>query len=211
MLDLYLFRHAESESNKNPHLIGGRSDETPLSPLGELQASWLGERLRDKGVDFDQIYSSTAARAKKTAAVVCKQIGYPLENIIYSERLLELDQGEWQGQPRTKIYTLQTLARIDKDNWNFTPPKGESQRQVEERIYSWIEESLLANYGRAEQTTVGAFTHGMAIKCVLRKILSSAPAMTHKIELENTSITRLKYDEKGWHLSRLNDASHLEF
>jgi len=126
MLDLYLFRHAESQSNINQHLIGGRSNETPLSQLGELQALWPGERLRNEEVRFDQIYSSTALRTQQTANIVCEKIGYPLENILYSEKLLELDQGDWQGQPRDQIYTPETIARINQDNWNFIPPNGES-------------------------------------------------------------------------------------
>src|SRR3989338_7090495 len=146
MLDLYLFRHAESQSNINQHLIGGRSNHTPLSPLGGLQALWLGERLRNEEVIFDQVYSSTAIRTRQTANIVCEKIGYPLEHILYSEKLLELDQGDWQGQHRDIIYTPETVAKINKDNWNFTPPNGESQRDVEERMYSWVEENLLANH-----------------------------------------------------------------
>ncbi len=210
MLDLYLLRHAESQSNLNHHLIGGRSNETPLSPLGEFQALWLGERLRAEDIKFDQVYSSTAVRTQQTAKIVCKQTGYPLEKILYSEKLQELDQGEWEGKPRNQIYTPETLAKINKDNWNFTPPNGESQRDVEERMYSWIEDNVLANYYQT-QHTVGVFTHGLAIKCLLRKIMGSNPAMTYKIVLDNTSITKISYSQNGWHLVKVNDAAHLDF
>ena len=209
MLDLYLIRHAESQSNLNTHIIGGRSNETPLSHLGEFQALWLGQRLKHQDLVFDQMYSSTAVRAQKTAELVCKQLGYPLENILFSEKLLELDQGDWQGQLRDKIYTPETLAEINSDNWNFTPPAGESQRKVEERMYSWVEKNLLAK--SKKDLSVGIFTHGLAIKCLLRKILNSDPAMTYKIVLENTSITKVSYSGTGWHLIKVNDAAHLEF
>lgn len=212
MLDVYLIRHAESKSNLDHHLIGGRSNETPLSPLGGFQALWLGERLRNENIKFDQIYSSTAVRTQQTAKIVCDRISYPLENIISSEKLLELDQGEWQGQSRDKIYTSETLAKINKDNWNFTPPHGESQRNVEERMYSWVEENLLTQYqtGKTNLTTA-IFTHGLAIKCLLRGILGSNPAMTYKIVLDNTSITKVSYSNTGWHLVKINDAAHLTF
>lgn len=212
MLDIYLLRHAESKSNLDQHLIGGRSNETPLSLQGELQALWLGERLQKDSTQFNQIYSSTAVRAQKTVEIVCKQIGYPLENIIYSEKLLELDQGNWQGQPRDKIYTPETLAKINQDNWNFTPPNGESQRDVEERMYSWVEENLLTKYREGQiNFNTAIFTHGLAIKCLLRKIMGSNPAMTYKIVLDNTSITKISYSQMGWHLVKVNDAAHLEF
>jgi len=179
--------------------------------LGGLQALWLGERLRNEEVRFDQVYSSTAIRTRQTANIVCEKIGYPLEHILYSEKLLELDQGDWQGQPRDIIYTPETVAKINKDNWNFTPPNGESQRDVEERMYSWVEENLLANHDQTQQTTVGIFTHGLAIKCLFRKIMGSNPARTYKIVLDNTSITKISYSQTGWHLVKVNDAAHLEF
>lgn len=31
-IELYLIRHAETVMNTNPHLVGGRSNETPLTP-----------------------------------------------------------------------------------------------------------------------------------------------------------------------------------
>ena len=207
MLDLYLIRHAESEMNLNQHLIGGRSNQTPLSALGNVQALWLGRRLEEQKVLFDQVYCSTAVRTRQTAKIVCELINYPLEDIFYSERILELDEGDWEGQLREQIYTAPILAEINSNNWNFTPPNGESQREVEERMYSWIEENLLAQ--PRERLIAGVFTHGLAIKCLLRGILESKPGMTYKIELENTCITRLKYDQNGWHLRTVNDTGHL--
>src|SRR3989344_340996 len=212
MLNLYLLRHAESQMNLHPDIISGRINETPLSPLGELQALWLGQRLRNEDIIFDQIYSSTAVRTQQTAKIVCNQIGYPLENILSSEKLLELDQGDWEGQPRVKIYISETLAKINKDNLNFAPPNGESQKNVEDRMYSWLEENLLNQPNiSTEDRTVGVFTHGLAIKCLFRKIMGSNPAMTYKIVLENTSITKLSYSQTGWHLVKFNDVAHLEF
>ena len=97
MLDLYLIRHAESEMNVQEHLIGGRNDAVNLSPKGELQAWYLGKRFREDRIQFDYIYSSTAVRAQRTAQIVCQEIKYPLDRIIYSTALLELDQGDWEG------------------------------------------------------------------------------------------------------------------
>lgn len=60
MLDIYLIRHAESEMNNNRHLIGGRSNYTQLSQRGIHQANLLGQRLKQSGIVFDNIYSSSA-------------------------------------------------------------------------------------------------------------------------------------------------------
>eukprot|EP01018_Ginkgo_biloba_P035167 Gb_35154 [translate_table: standard] len=65
---------------------------------------------------------------------------------------------------------------------------------------------------QSKQTTqcVGIFTHGMAIKCLLRGLLGSSPLMTHRLCIDNTSMTVLWYSFKtGWQIQRINDTAHL--
>ncbi|GAQ82030.1 putative phosphoglycerate mutase [Klebsormidium nitens] len=62
----------------------------------------------------------------------------------------------------------------------------------------------------AVRRRVALFGHGMAIKCFLRGILQSDPKMTHKIFLENSSVTLLKFTtNRGWHVTKVNDTAHL--
>ena len=98
------------------------------------------------------------------------------------------------------------IDKINNDNWNFTPPNGESQKTVEERMINWVEETLLNNY--RDDSVVGVFTHGMAIKCFLRGVIGFSPKITYKIPLDNTSITRLTYS-KRWDILAIGDSSHL--
>ena len=207
MLDIYLIRHAESEMNKNEHLIGGRSNSTPLSQKGINQAISLGKRLKHSRVIFDELYSSTAKRTLETARKVGEHMGFSQDNVIKTSELLELDQGEWEGKPREQIYTPEVLTIIEGDNWNFTPPNGESQKDLEERLQKMIYRILTSK--NSQEKTIGIFTHGMAIKCLLRGIMDFHSSLTYKVNLDNTSITRLKYDKKGWHLITINDTAHL--
>ncbi|MBI4441237.1 histidine phosphatase family protein [Candidatus Woesearchaeota archaeon] len=205
MLELYLIRHAESEMNVNAHLIGGRSHDTPLSEAGVMQAGLLGKRLQ--GLQFHEVYSSPAVRTKQTSEIVCSALGYPLEKIVYAEELHELSQGDWEGKPRSEIYTPETLVHINSNNWDFRPPNGDSQRDVEERMYRFIEKSFLVR--SQGDLVIGVFTHGLAIKCFLRRVMDFTPKITYKIEIDNTSVTRLRYTEHGWHPVSINDAAHL--
>ncbi|MEK6856145.1 MAG: histidine phosphatase family protein [Nanoarchaeota archaeon] len=207
MLDIYLIRHAESEMNNNCHLIGGRSNSTPLSKTGVYQANLLGKRLKQSGVVFDNIYSSSAKRTQETARNVGLHLEFSLDDVVITPKLLELDQGDWEGKPRTQVYTPETLSLINANNWKFTPPNGESQKDVEDRMLEWLKEYVLSKY--PEEKTIGIFTHGMAIKCLLRGIMDFSSDLTYKINLDNASITRLKYSERGWHLITINDTAHL--
>ena len=208
-LDLYLIRHAETEYNAHNNLIGGQSNFLNLSERGKDQARVLGERLVKEGIRFDEIYSSTAERTQQTARIVLETIGFPIEWLVTTQELLELSQGDWEGKERCEMYTPAVLDEMKEKNWKFKAPNGESQSDVEDRVYSWVENTLL-NRG---DLTVGVFGHGVATKCLLRRIMNSNPELTYRICINNCSISRLKYSHSGqhhgWSLLKINDDAHL--
>ena len=207
VMDLYLIRHGESEANKQKDLVGGRDNDTPLSERGRYQADLLGKRFKKFGVVFDEVYSSTAKRALETAERVGKRAGFSLDDVVATPEILEMDMGKWEGRPRVEVYTPEMIDKINSNNWRFAPPGGESQRAVEKRMLAWINHTIVSKY--PQQANVAVFSHGMAIKCLFRGIMRSSPKQTYKINLDNTSITRLKYTKRGWHLITLNDTAHL--
>ena len=107
------------------------------------------------------------------------------------------------------IYTQEVLQEINSDNWNFTPPNGESQRDVEERMIGWWLKERMIQETYEKDLVTGVFSHGMAIKCFLRGMMNFDAELTYKIALYNTSITRLKFSKLGLHLITTNDAGHL--
>ncbi|EEF49359.1 uncharacterized protein LOC8273121 [Ricinus communis] len=57
---------------------------------------------------------------------------------------------------------------------------------------------------------IGVFTHSIPIKCVLTGLLGCSPVMSHKICIEDSSVTVLQHSWKtGWQIKRLNDTAHL--
>lgn len=59
-------------------------------------------------------------------------------------------------------------------------------------------------------TCIGVFTHSLPIKCLLTGILGCSPVMTHKICVEDSSVTVLQHSWKtGWQVKRVNDTAHL--
>lgn len=96
-----LIRHAKS-SHENPEWL---DIERPLGPRGYNDAPFMGEKLKEKGINFDLIIASPSQRTTETIHLICKEIGYPVDNIIWdssvylssSENLIniirELDNG----------------------------------------------------------------------------------------------------------------------
>ncbi|MDD4877548.1 MAG: histidine phosphatase family protein [Candidatus Nanoarchaeia archaeon] len=137
-LDIWFMRHGESEMNKSPHIIQGRSEHVKLSEKGFVQAEKLGERLLKEGVKFDAVYSSPLIRAYDTARIACERLGIPKETIVRLEGLVEQSHGDWEGKLRDEVYTPEVRKQLQKDAYNFYPPNGESMKMVEERMYSFV-------------------------------------------------------------------------
>ncbi|MBK5722085.1 histidine phosphatase family protein [Dysgonomonas sp. Marseille-P4677] len=207
MLSIYLLRHAETDYNSHAQFIGGRSNHIPLSTKGEKQALEIGKRLKESNIQFEKVFCSIANRTRQTLDLILSQVQITNNPIIYSEELQELSQGDWEGKLRSEIYTPERLAEINSNQWLFTPPNGESQKGVEERMLAFISSEILSKYTEGSFLIVG---HGIAFKCLLRGILDISSQMAYKLPIDNTSLTKLSYDkEKGWFLNYLNQTFNI--
>ncbi|KAL8167580.1 hypothetical protein V2J09_009079 [Rumex salicifolius] len=57
---------------------------------------------------------------------------------------------------------------------------------------------------------VGVFTHSVPIKCIVTGLLGCSPLMSHKLCIDDSSVTVLQHSYKtGWQVKRLNDTAHL--
>ncbi|MEL6671427.1 MAG: histidine phosphatase family protein [Bacteroidota bacterium] len=208
MLTIYLIRHAESMGNVNHHLIGGQSNHYHLSERGEEQADILGQRLKREGYRFDQVYASEAIRAQQTARIALDHVGLPFDQVKITPLILELSQGEWEGAVRKEIYTAERKAAILADSYTFKAPGGESQQDVEQRMFQWME---AAKDAAADGQVIAGFTHGFAIKTLVRKMLGADASTTYRTIIHNTSISCFQFDygKNAWFMERVNDFQHL--
>ena len=229
MLRIFLIRHGECQMNLElKDKIGGRSNQSPLTPLGEHQAKMLGRHLR-KAISIQEgqptelkYFSSTAVRALETARLSMLELGIeePHRFLVKTDELLEQDMGEWEGGNRSECYNEETMKLIEADTHNFAAPGGESQLQVEERMMEFLQNAILKD--ASPDRPVFVFGHGMAFKTVLRHLFNSDARMTRKIAIHNTAITEIGFVpedasvsngghlQSGWHILRVNDTSHLQ-
>ncbi|DAB27857.1 MAG: phosphohistidine phosphatase [Sulfurimonas sp. RIFOXYD12_FULL_33_39] len=89
MKKLYIIRHAKS-SRKNETL---EDFERPLNKRGKKNAPMMGERLKEKGIMPDIIISSPAKRAKTTAEIIAKEIGYE-KKVLFDANIYEANVNE---------------------------------------------------------------------------------------------------------------------
>lgn len=213
---LYLIRHGQTAVNAKGDTVG-QTAESPLTEKGQFQARLLGERLAyQERVTFDKVFASSYTRAHDTAKIVTGDN----QPIIVTPELREYSAGDWTGGIRHDIYNVPTLLRMAAMTNAFLPPNGESLHMVERRASVWLEENVLYNSLVKEEASrrhvkklppqnIFVFSHGMTIKCLLHYIMGFDQSFTWKITLENTSISKLYFDNKGWRLLTINDHAHL--
>lgn len=188
--EILLIRHAESEMNLRPELIGGRSNWAPISERGRQQAITLGTYLLQNELIPTKVVSSPAIRTLQTAEHSLAAMGLDM-HVETEDAIQELDQGEWEGRLRAEMYTPDMSAHINAMNGAFRPPKGESPRDAARRMYASLSDRA-ASLDEGESMHV--YSHGFAI----RSLVGSLNGWNHQEVLsaktDNTSITRLEYD-----------------
>ena len=89
-MTVYLFRHGETDWNKEKRLQG--QSDVPLNEFGRELAVKTAEAL--KGIRFGAAFSSPLCRAAETARILLGDRDVPL---ILDERLREIHFGECEG------------------------------------------------------------------------------------------------------------------
>lgn len=208
--ELYLIRHGQSVANVEP-VIGGRRGDAGLTDRGRRQAALLEQRLVASPIRADALYVSSLARARQTAVYVGRALG--LEPQV-DDGIRELDPGvadglsvaEWRD--RFPGFGPGPLAA---NPFHEFAPEGESWAQFLARSGA----ALSALVRRHPDQTVVAVTHGGVIESSVMLAFSlGATAFQVGFDLDNTGITRWRYDaadesRPSWTLVSLNDAGHL--
>jgi broad specificity phosphatase PhoE len=169
-------RHGETPPNRAGLLLG-RGDPV-LTDAGREQAEQLAGRLRVLAPE--SVISSPLERARDTAAPIAKAVGCAVD---VDERLIEIDYGEWDGQPFAEL--APAVVRRWRGDADFAPPGGESLRVVGGRIAGFCEEWL-----RADRVVV-AVSHVSPIKAAVRWALGVGDELAWRMRLEVASITRI--------------------
>ena len=209
--EIYFIRHGESESNA----LGNRTSLDPDSSLtrkGFAQARLLGERLEKDGIAFDRVYSSAMLRTAQTTQTMLKAMGEPNKDFTRVDAIIEQSTTGWRNLPSEEIFTPEVVAYMRTKAGHFVPPQGESHRMVQRRYANWLEDEILYNadlIASPQPLRIAIVGHGVATRCILHYIMGFDEQFIGKIALENTSISRFRFNREGWFPVCINDAAHL--
>ncbi len=199
---IVLVRHGQSapfvEGTSFP-LIGGQGDP-PLSPLGEFQATMVGERLRNEPIAA--IYGSSLQRTVQTVTPLALALGL---DIAIEADLREVHLGEGEGgrfrQMAAEGHPAALRMRENRE-WGEIPG-AESNAIFTARTVGAIE-SISARH--PEQLVVVA-CHGGVVGALLGHATGTNPFTF--AGCRNGAISMLVVDPNGpWVVRSFNDAAH---
>ena len=178
-----LIRHASTAWNAEGRMQGRR--DVPLSDHGRAQArAWRVPAEIAEGASW---VSSPLRRALETAELLTGRIADR------EAALIEMDWGDWEGSTLAELRAAHgdAYARNEALGLDFRPPRGESPREVIDRLKPWLLRVA------ATEVSVVAVTH----LGVLRAILAAATGwdMTRKppLRLASDAIHRFAVDSSG--------------
>ena len=196
-----LVRHGETEWNVLGKFQGCK--DIALSNEGILQAQYLSEKFKNK---FDYIFTSPLKRARKTAEIISK--GSDITPIV-EIGITEIDFGEWEGLTIKEVETNFSKEFLEwkTDEINGPMCGGEQSLKIASiRAKRAILKIVMKHPGK----NIIIVAHGGIIKAGLLGIFDLKMTMYHKINLGNTSVCKIIFDnELSPKIITLNDTSHL--
>jgi broad specificity phosphatase PhoE len=198
--ELYFIRHAETLTNTTPYLIGGRSNESPLTPRGIKQALRLGNIMLAKQILPLRVFTSPAIRTWDTARYSLSAMRLTNIEPIVQDDLQELAQGPAEGRLRTEVYTPAVQQQIEQLGLDFKLEGGESMNEVGMRMHNWMT-TIFTDQAPGRYFV---YTHGGAIKYLAARILGWDHDQTYNTQIDNTSVNLFTIDRSLCQVKYLN-------
>lgn len=191
-MNLILIRHGQTDYNLD-RKWQGRID-VPLNALGRKQAQQAKNTLAFEKIRLDIIFSSPLERATETASIIAERT----TKWLIDARLIEIDVGEFDGQPEAEIakeFGLEKYQKWRDKNFVEPAPSGESLEQASQRVRSFL--AYLNNFQQIQK--IGIVAHQgilMAMKAVISGNTSQSALRAYKQRNDEIDIWNLKLGEQ---------------
>lgn len=199
-MTLYILRHGETEFNRLG-IVQGSGVDTDLNETGLEQARAFFQAFED--IDFQLVVTSNLKRTHQTVRGFIER-GIPW---IQTADINEICWGAHEGLPSTPerlALFRQMIAAWKNGNLDASLPKGETARQLRERVGRFIEWIKT----RPENHILVA-THGRTLRCLIAMLKGWSPADMEKVEHSNTGLYVIHFQDDMFVFESENDTSHL--
>jgi len=124
----FVMRHGEAENNTLRVVSSHKDTEHHLTKKGESQIQESIAYLKDTKIDV--IIASPLLRTKETAELVAKGLGMSTADIVYDDRIQEVQAGDLDGKGIEEYYNY----FIEADIFTKQLPHGENYADIKRRM-----------------------------------------------------------------------------
>ena len=132
----FVVRHGQSENNVRNIVSSRVGNEDHLTELGREQAKRAGDELSRRGIDV--VIASPYVRTTETAKIIAARIGIPESDIIYDERIQEINTGEFNEKSAAEYHAY---TGTYEEKFEKTPPGGENLLDLKRRVMEFLYET----------------------------------------------------------------------
>jgi 2,3-bisphosphoglycerate-dependent phosphoglycerate mutase len=182
---LVLLRHGQSEWNLANRFTGFK--DVNLTDKGREEAVNAGKLLKEAGISFDQVFSSTQIRANDTAKLALTEAGQGalIDTMIRHDDLRERDYGDLTGlnKDETREKYGDEQVHIWRRSYTTPPPGGEClQDVVENRVRPYYMENIKPLIEGGKNILIAA--HGNSLRAMLIILGVETPDTINQAEME---------------------------
>ncbi len=182
---LVLLRHGQSEWNLANKFTGFK--DVALTDKGREEAVNAGKLLKEAGIKFDQVFSSTQMRANDTAELALNEAGQGdlFESMVREPDLRERDYGDLTGlnKDETREKYGNEQVHIWRRSYDTPPPGGEClQDVVEKRVRPYYEANIKPMLDEGKNILIAA--HGNSLRAMLIILGVETPESINDAEME---------------------------
>jgi len=174
-----LIRHGQNDMVGEK--LAGRLPGVHLNADGQAQAQHLATGTAH--LPLKAIYSSPLERARETAEPMAVQHGLSVEIL---PELIEIDFGDWQGQPLKKLKRGRLWKTVQAHPGAFRFPKGESFQEAQARVAQALGD---LSERHKKDDLVAVVAHSDVIRLAVAHFLGLSLDYFQRLRISTASVT----------------------
>jgi 2,3-bisphosphoglycerate-dependent phosphoglycerate mutase len=193
--NLILVRHGQSEWNEQNLFTGWK--DPGLTELGIKEAKNAGSLISDKGIQFDEMFTSMLVRAQDTGAIILDSINQQNIPITKNQALNERNYGSLAGLNKDDARKKwgEEQIHIWRRSFDIPPPEGESLKDTAERVLPYFHENIMPKVIQGLSILVAA--HGNSLRALIMELDLISSEDIVKLEIPTGAPIQYEFNQNG--------------
>lgn len=193
--NLILVRHGQSEWNEQNLFTGWK--DPGLTELGIKEAKNAGSLISDKGIQFDEMFTSMLIRAQDTGAIILDSINQQNIPITKNKALNERNYGSLAGLNKDDARKKwgEEQVHIWRRSFDIPPPEGESLKDTAERVLPYFHKYIMPKVIQGLSILVAA--HGNSLRALIMELDLISSEDIVKLEIPTGAPIQYEFNQNG--------------